>query len=390
MKEEIIEEDWSHILNTATHDDVHINENLFSYYQAQTFSLTFSRKKKKNDKCRRDKMDIVSSDDEHARDPIIMKLCCLESLTPLDMLDLSNGVADATGSRVWLGAQWFMKCMVIRPLPSSFDASLLNTKTYFALLKLRNILFHGKRILELGAGTGASLISLGLASIMSASNVIIRGTNNIEDPVIPLSLKLTDNDPVVLSLCQRNCDTNLSSTGIDYKVVKLEWGKEHFENVTTTSTLMIEQASQDTIVATDVIYDLSALKPLMETTSILLKKGGYFVLSHIPRASIEDCELKDIIQALEHEIQSEASKHNLMLLCPASYDREEAADIVTDVLDVLIPFNDHAIRPASWMKCWNDDTDTYQASGDRMMSDTVHECEELESVGASIMIFVRL
>lgn len=382
---EIIEEDWSHIPNTANHNDVlsngDTNANLFSYYQTQTFSLSCD-----------------------TADPVIMRLCCLESLTPLDMLDLSNGVADATGSRVWLGAQWFMKCMVICPLSSTFDSSLDPTampasnmhgssqlKPYFQLLQLRKDLFHEKKVLELGAGTGASLISLGLASMVTTSGR--HGTDITQESVVPSLLTLTDNDPVALSLCQINCDANLSCTGIDYQVVKLEWGKEHLDNVTKTSTTgtIIEESSQDTIIATDVLYDLSALKPLMETASLLLKTGGHFVLSHIPRASVEDCELKDITQALEQEIRREASKHNLVLLCPASLDGEEANGIVVDVLEGLIEPSDYAIRPSTWMKCWPDYANVAGTCDNNTVTDSSYlECVELESIGASILIFVKL
>lgn len=415
MQEEIIEEDWSHYPNTTnrynvlSHGDA--DANVFSYYQTQTFSLALP--------CGVQNIDMRGSSRGNAQslkhtasspasdtaDPgVIMKLCCLESLTPLDMLDLSTGVADATGSRVWLGAQWFMKCMVIRPYPlqsslkhlgaeatSSLDKTL-QPKSYFALMKLRKILFHEKKVLELGAGTGASLIAVGLASTMSTS--ISSGADIIQEAVVPSLLTLTDSDPVALSLCQVNCDANLSSTGLDYHVVKLEWGKKQFDDATTTDA-RIDQFSHDTIVATDVIYDLSALKPLMETTSLLLKRGGYFVLSHIPRASVEDCELKDSTQALEHEIRKQASNHNLILLCPDYFDLEGANDIIRDALECLIPpeGGEYAIRPSSWMKCWKEyyADATFRSTTEPVFSDACNdECIELESIGASIMIFVKL
>ena len=56
---------------------------------------------------------------------------------------------------------------------------------------------------------------------------------------------------------------------------------------------------QDTVIATDVIYDISTVKLLCQTASHILKDGGYFVLSHVPRASVDntpDYSTKEVLE----------------------------------------------------------------------------------------------
>uniref|UniRef100_A0A7S1YS87 Methyltransferase type 11 domain-containing protein n=1 Tax=Ditylum brightwellii TaxID=49249 RepID=A0A7S1YS87_9STRA len=83
--------------------------------------------------------------------------------------------------------------------------------------------------------------------------------------------------------------------------------------------LQLMPSSYDTVFATDVLYDLSSLSPLFTTASKMLRGGGYFVLSHVPRASVQDYhddddddDGKTIIgtaNVLEHLICNEAIKH---------------------------------------------------------------------------------
>ena len=54
-----------------------------------------------------------------------MVLRCMDSLAPLDMIDLSNGRCDATSNRVWMGAVFFMECMVQQLPPVMVDYSIL-------------------------------------------------------------------------------------------------------------------------------------------------------------------------------------------------------------------------------------------------------------------------
>jgi len=211
--------------------------------------------------------------------------------------------------------------------------------------------------------------------------------------VKPKSLTLTDNDPVVLSLCEKNCITNFNDdVDVSFQVCALDWGKDNLEKIIHESddddtdtdngrgSKHIYASSQDTVVATDVIYDLSALQPLFETASILVKIGGFFVLSHVPRACI-DCDWKDIRDALEHEILNEAAKHNFALITSSSMACGNADNLHRSISEV-VGKDDHAIRPIALMDLWG---------GDAKMLSSSNDCDflELDSVGASIIIFRR-
>ena len=359
-KEDVVEEDWSNLNHGSD----------FEYYGTNIFLLSAT--------IIEEETTIISTTGTTVQlnRPLQMNLRCVESLTPMDMLDLSNGTADATGNRIWMGALFFIECFV-RPLPRlSTNNETFHSKIR-AMSELRSALFFNKIICELGAGTGASLIAIGLAGTVC-------------EHVKPKSLTLTDNDPVVLSLCEKNCITNFKDdVGVNFQVCPLDWGKDNHEKIMHESDgddndngrrrKHIYASSQDTVVATDVIYDLSALQPLFETASILVKIGGFFVLSHVPRACIE-CDWKDIRDSLEHEILNEAATHNFALItsmaCGSTND-----NLHNSILEV-VGKDDHAIRPIALMDLWG---------GDAKMLSSSNDCDllELDSVGASIIIFRR-
>lgn len=219
-----------------------------------------------------------------------MDIACIEHLTPLDMMNLSNGTSDSTGNRVWMGAFAFIEFFA-SPLPSFHrDEESEVSKAAQQLQKLRYRLFHGANIIELGSGTGISGISLMLA----------HRCDEHELSYIPSRVTFTDNDCHVLDLCKRNCDYNIGGSDDSkmYCITHLEWGN-HKEF----------QKSFHTVIATDVIYNLEALEPLIQTAHDLLLPGGYFVLSHVPRASISS--KLPINVALEHKILKVSSQYNL-------------------------------------------------------------------------------
>lgn len=352
-EEDVVEEDWSNL-----------NGCDFEYYGTNIFLLSALE------------FEETTSTTVQQHRPLQMKLQCVESLTPLDMLDLSNGTGDATGNRIWMGALFFIECFV-RPLPRlSTNNETFHSKIR-AMSELRSALFFNKKICELGAGTGASLIAIGLAGTVC-------------EHVKPKSIMLTDNDPVVLSLCEKNCITNFNDdVEVKFQVCALDWGKDNLEKIMRESDddddngrrrKQIYASSQDTVVATDVIYDLSALQPLFETASILVKTGGSFVLSHVPRACIE-CDWKDIRDALEHEILNEAAKHNFALMTSSSTACGNDDNLHSSILEV-VGKDDYAIRPVALMDLWG---------GDAKMLSSSKDCDflELDSVGASIIIFRR-
>lgn len=233
-----------------------------------------------------------------------------------------------------------------------------------ALEKLRNILFCNKSVLELGAGTGVSSLSVAIA-----------GTRDENLQVSQITL--TDNDTNVLSLCKVNCEVNLQDN-ISYEVINLEWGNE---------SITYKMNPQDTVIATDVIYDIHAVKLLCQTASHILKDGGYFVLSHVPRASVDNAPDYSTKEVLEHFIIEEAAKHSLFTISKnleleskgkcKCYDDDSS--ISPDLLGMLSQ-DRYAIRPNDLKVIWGD--------GGKIMSSEQYSYDEMDSVGASIMIFV--
>lgn len=237
---------------------------------------------------------------------------CVESLTPLDMINLSNGNDDSTGHRIWMGALFFIKCFayVLPSYDCDCDCNDNDNNSYRKnnssminmMKKWRRKLFHQKNIIELGAGTGISGISI-LRMAEETSGSVCSGCScsyscssdhyDNENIIQPKSVTFTDSDPAVLELCKKNIKQNITSKGdendkIYHPVYQLTWGIE--DNTQT----IISKHSMDCVIATDVIYDISAIEPLFQTASLLLKRNnGYFILSHIPRASVEYCSCQN-------------------------------------------------------------------------------------------------
>ena len=132
----------------------------------------------------------------------------------------------------------------------------------------------------------------------------------------PSILVQTDNNDDALALCQINRNANkIASDGEGCVCVgKLEWGKGNTTEIIGSGeeeTGPLQQTiptSFDVVFATDVLYDLASLVPLVTTAEEKLKEGGYFILSHTPRASIDDnderynCDTTDYWQQLEASI----------------------------------------------------------------------------------------
>jgi ribosomal protein L11 methylase PrmA len=161
---------------------------------------------------------------------------CVEALTPLDMMNLSAGIHDATGHCVWMGAFLLI-------------AAIENDR-------LKEV-FRRARVIELGCGTGIGGIALLLAGESSA----------------PSFLSFTDADPNALALCRRNCESNLDKH--QYQVEAVAWGAPFPPSVSPNSF--------DVVVGADLLYDIGVLSILFTTAKTCLMDGGRFVLVHVPR-----------------------------------------------------------------------------------------------------------
>ena len=368
------EEDWSLEMKNAVesgnyvsyshieHIPLHYCSPSFpcSYCTHQDFTLTQKNKKISNSS------SLSSNNKGYC--PYQMRLYSIECLSPLDMMALCNGVYDATGNRVWMGAYFFVKVFVhnyyncYRRKNSSQhneNQSFFRDKKrkIMSLYKLRKAIFHNKNILELGCGTGCSGISLLLNfnhdhclnenydknsihnSYNAIDNFIRTDENDLESKLTdsssltfespqPSSVTFTDSDLGCLELCRRNCNLNLKHVSNDmtlpfetsselsicpeilqtmtqfqilnnkikhrskYAICPLTWTKNKFDdqNGNPTDSLLKQPPSSchyDTTIATDVIYDVSSIVPLMCTAFRYTKTNGYFILSHVPRAYYE-------------------------------------------------------------------------------------------------------
>ncbi len=228
------------------------------------------------------------------------------SMTPLDMIYDSairdDDFYDGTGNLMWLAAVCLghllaakVECLQ-RYLPSFSVASPC-------------------RICELGCGTGGGGIALLLfhciEHIVETGSNAERSKNDFSTP--PFHLVFTDNDKDALELCQANCELN----GLDprtYSHQKLWWGLNNFPET-------LSQHSFDTVLATDVVYDVKMIRPLLETAHCLLKgDDSHFILCHVPRFCLPKCstvnnvDFEEAYLALEQHIQLQSKAAGLTLL----------------------------------------------------------------------------
>lgn len=151
-----------------------------------------------------------------------LRIRCVQELTPLDMLDLANGLCDATGHTVWTGARNLILAL------GMCDALRLWAK--------------GTRGVELGCGSGVGGLCLA---------------------ALGARVHLTDGNDSVCDLARVNANLNAGVCEVQARVSQLEWGSADVE---------IEGSSElDLVLACDVVYDVSVVKPLLTTVSALLR-----------------------------------------------------------------------------------------------------------------------
>ncbi|KAL9183801.1 hypothetical protein ACHAXT_004657 [Thalassiosira profunda] len=192
----------------------------------------------------------------------------------------------------------------------------------------------------------------------------------------PSLLILTDANEECLDFCRNNRDANNESRNAEgcIYVKKLDWGKGNASAVTgSQEDGAILPSSYDVVFATDVLYDLSSLEPLVTTASELLGEGGYFVLSHVPRASTGDDEGEtsscvDSWQHLESIICKEAAKAKLHL---AEFD------IGGDAKASINETNQMILRPTLLSHLWKESSPISKK----------HSWQRMIDAGAAILVF---
>ena len=200
----------------------------------------------------------------------VVHIASAPSLTPMDMVDLSWGRNDATGHCIWTGARFFLDIVLLTELGQ---------------------LLINRSILELGSGTG--LVGIAIAKLFKVKELV-----------------LTDASGSALELCRYNCTLN---DGImDIGVEELTWGESLSTCKEETSKEQSTSRTFDTVLATDVLYDLAAWEPLLLTAYKSLKPDdGVLIVSHVPRAALPDGCVAD---SLESYLIQVASQHHFRLV----------------------------------------------------------------------------
>jgi predicted nicotinamide N-methyase len=302
MEEGVIvtEDDWGLAMDFhlfAQHEEYLIPLPSRRRQRSTTTRANDNNKKNDNDDNKDDEQTIRMASSSSL---LSLRLRCVESLTPLDMAQLGGGDeedgvdGDATGHCVWTAAFFLLR--FIYDLQDDFSC------------------FTNRRVLELGCGTGLA----GLAVTMLTQ---------------PAHMTLTDRDPHVLALCQTNIQLNrdaiilasataaaaldgYSGEASTISVRSLTWGQEGLDDEVEEE----EYGCFDTVLATDVLYDIALLPKLFQSAHHALgchcrdrsssttcrrrhhrrdnndddaeethndddhHRRYYFVLSHVPRA----------------------------------------------------------------------------------------------------------
>ena len=225
-----------------------------------------------------------------------LRIASVSDLSPLDMMNLSQGTHDATGHKVWLGAEFFVS--VIR-MGREGDATCRSVLSHFA----------GKKVIELGAGTGLAGISLGFLPTdddADAGNEHDKDLHCECDSAYgpPIELVLTDADEAAIELCERNCELNADEIADTLMISSraLRWG---------TTLDKDDESRYDTVLATDIFYSMESLDPFLRTVVGCLRQGGCLILVHVPRASMPGKASVATAFELERCIFTEAAQMGL-------------------------------------------------------------------------------
>lgn len=222
----------------------------------------------------------------------------------MTLLDVCNYIpddqVDGSGHCVWMGALFFLHAIGI--------SAILSKPNPFGLL-------HGQTVMELGCGTGTAGIGL--------FRLLQQRRKELEKIVF------VDNDPQVLELCRQNCYSNNIPESSFQIFRQGSWidtaiGKKDAEDM---------PQSVDTIIATDVLYDLKIIQPFFKTASLLLellspssvgpkkKSAKHLIVSHVPRWFLPREEKRNTestksnpSQELEQHIIQQANAFSFILI----------------------------------------------------------------------------
>jgi len=279
---------------------------------------------------------------------------CLSELTPFDAYEMACGKSDPTGLCVWLGGFLCLE-LLVRKVEEDNPTGV---QSYWSAIR-RQLFPPGCKVLELGAGAGLVGIAMSIRGVCS-------------------DITLTDCNDEALKLIKLNCQSNGCP---EVKIERLEWGEGNASKLGLGGSF-------ETVYATDVLYDLDSLEPLLATASELLEERGHFILSHVPRASIDEGHPvgSDYWCSLESIILQKASKTGFE---PASFPVCAELKSAREMFLAEISNGSGDSASASGMILRPDILFLVNQSGTDCLSQK-HTWARMQEAGAAVFVFVKI
>ena len=300
-------------------------------------------------------------------------ISCVEALTPLDMIDLGDGIHDATCHCVWTGAFLFLTALskpILYPYiicrhyhgthPCDHTTDSSDTPSLIPDI-IPTVCTTGTerrpiQVLELGCGTGIASIGLWAAFRHHHHN---KGTDTDRTALPLVHITMTDADPEALKLCRTNCELNhIPSSHYDIDV--LFWG-----TAIDSTSAVARGLPYDVVLATDVLYDITLLRPLLQTAHTLLVDQGIFLLAHVPRACYKST----------HPAVSNLDEYIIPCATTTTMEHDDDHDGGFQFLRIIYPD-----------ECGDGDDNNNPFPKDALNSITISEMQE---IGAAIFVFQK-
>lgn len=250
---------------------------------------------------------------------------CVDTST-MTLLDVCNYTVeeeevDGSGHCVWMGALFFVHAVSVGMMVAKIDCdspaqgeTVTSSSSWYS-----DSYFHNQTVAEMGCGTGAAGIAL-LKILLS------QGSSLTTQPISPKRVTFLDNDPDALELCRKNCQQNGISKSVHDIQLQEPWADLSCSSEDKPSK---ENFCFDTILATDVLYDLKIIRPFLQTASRFLRgpkpsddsipHKKHLILSHVPRWFLpsndkDNSDPYDASKALEKHIVKEATQLGFQLI----------------------------------------------------------------------------
>lgn len=306
---------------------------------------------------------------------MMMRIYCVESLTPLDMVQLGDGVHDATGHCVWTACFLWLAALptilhqdgwrnTVDDTTSSPSSSCSSSSNTF-------------RAVELGSGTG--LGGLALSHHLSRLRRCCHVT-------------LTDADPAALDLCRRNVELNRNDDDDDVvtAVRPLTWTTIDHDDTTSSSSPLPDDliGTADTVLAADVIYDIRQVPAIAQTAAALLRdddddttstgsRRRWFYLAHVPRACFTGDVTADTVLGRRGDDDDDDDSHAAASSLTLEDYIVQQVTTTTTVLRLV-----RIVRPLDLVTSWSEPPPELDVINDTSL-------QEMQDVGAALLVFEK-